>query len=86
MGAVLTLSMPIIYPNNPKNGFIGIAGIDFTYENLRKNLGKFGDLLSNDKYYAFIIDNNGILLKLILNCKFLGIVYYHPNLKIPVGF
>lgn len=72
LGAVLTLSMPIIYPNNLKNGFIGIAGLDFTIEDLKKSLKIFGNNLSNEKYYAFIIDNNGnlffILIYLILFC------------------
>uniref|UniRef100_A0A915CLH5 VWFA domain-containing protein n=1 Tax=Ditylenchus dipsaci TaxID=166011 RepID=A0A915CLH5_9BILA len=46
----------------------GIAAIDFTFDKLKDLLQEFGGAVSNT--YAFIIDNNGI-------------VYYHPNMKIP---
>uniref|UniRef100_A0AC35U714 VWFA domain-containing protein n=1 Tax=Rhabditophanes sp. KR3021 TaxID=114890 RepID=A0AC35U714_9BILA len=65
-GAVLSLSMPILNKaDKDSNGFIGVAGIDF-------KLSSLADLikLPNSNFYAFIIDNNGI-------------VYYHPKLKIP---
>uniref|UniRef100_A0A0K0EP68 VWFA domain-containing protein n=1 Tax=Strongyloides stercoralis TaxID=6248 RepID=A0A0K0EP68_STRER len=66
-GAVTTLSIPILnYTNgDDSKGFIGIAAIDYKLSTLKNIIN-----LKNSNFYAFLIDNNGI-------------VYYHPKMKLP---
>lgn len=65
-GAVISLSSPVLNLmfNSTPNSFLGIAGLDISMENLRTLIE------SNEQFYGFIIDNNGM-------------VYYHPKQKLP---
>uniref|UniRef100_A0A0N5C4N1 VWFA domain-containing protein n=1 Tax=Strongyloides papillosus TaxID=174720 RepID=A0A0N5C4N1_STREA len=66
-GPVTTLSIPILNYTNGEDskGFIGIAAIDYKLSTLKNVIN-----LKNSNFYAFLIDNNGI-------------VYYHPKMKLP---
>uniref|UniRef100_A0A0N4ZHX3 VWFA domain-containing protein n=1 Tax=Parastrongyloides trichosuri TaxID=131310 RepID=A0A0N4ZHX3_PARTI len=66
-GAVTTLSIPILNYTDGEDskGFIGIAAVDYKLSTLGNIIN-----LENSNFYAFLIDNNGI-------------VYYHPKMKLP---
>lgn len=65
-GPVLTLSMPILSPVRNNSRVVAVAAVDIELKQLIRMLP------NNDQIYAFIVDNNGIVI-------------YHPKLKLPVS-
>uniref|UniRef100_A0A0N5AWD2 VWFA domain-containing protein n=1 Tax=Syphacia muris TaxID=451379 RepID=A0A0N5AWD2_9BILA len=63
-GPVITLSLPIFSQVRNRSQVAAVAGLDIELKQLVKVLP------NNDQIYAFIIDNNGIVI-------------YHPKLKLP---
>ncbi|VDD90447.1 unnamed protein product [Enterobius vermicularis] len=63
-GPVLTLSMPILSPVRNNSRVVAVAAVDIELKQLIRMLP------NNDQIYAFIVDNNGIVI-------------YHPKLKLP---
>lgn len=56
-GPTITASMPILNKmDNASTGFLGVAGVDITFKELRKLLP------NNDQFYGFLVDNNGIVM------------------------
>ena len=66
-GPVVTISLPILNPSDNRSTIPAVAGIDMPLKEILKFLP------DNDRTYAFIVDNNGV-------------VFYHPKLKLPVSF
>ena len=56
-GPTITASLPVLNKmENASSGFLGVAGVDITFRDLRKLLP------NSDQFYGFLIDNNGIVM------------------------